>query len=315
MNNIISIVVPIYNCEKYLEKSVDSILASSYGDLEIILVNDGSTDGSGVICNRYAKQDKRVKHIVKPNGGVSTARNAGIEAATGQYISFIDSDDWISPQMYSELHKALTNDNADMVTLCSAVIVAEKGYNIPVTCPSRPIYLTGNHPAEDFWAEYLDQEPLLSMVVWGKLCNREKFFKTRRYAVGRLYEDTLLLPEWYLDCKTITMVPGNHYYYLQRPSSTMGGALTPAKYCQFIDSRFYKINTFYDRGLTDLPYSFDCFLIQGLLKFFEFALWRLDEEERQKWFPEWEKRCQWFNDQEWEIRNGKTTWTRKRRDL
>lgn len=313
MSKDISIIVPVYNCEKYLEKCVDSMLSQTYGDLEILLVNDGSTDGSGAICDRYAKQDKRVRPIHKTNGGVSTARNAGIEAAAGEYISFIDSDDWIAPEMYAELFKALTKDNADMVTLCSAVIVAEDGYQIPPTCPSRPIHLKGFHPAVEFWKEYLDQEPLLSMVVWGKLCTRS-FFGSRRYAVGRLYEDTLLLPEWYLDCKTVTCLPGDYYYYLQRPGSTMGGALTPAKYCQFIDSRFYKINTFYDRGLTDLSYSFDCFLIQGLLKFFEFSIWRLEENERQKWLPEYEKRLQWFQDQDWTIRNGKTQWVRNRRD-
>ncbi|MDR2407786.1 MAG: glycosyltransferase [Bacteroidales bacterium] len=314
MSETISIIVPVYNCEKYIEKSVDSMLKQTYDDIEILLVNDGSTDSSGAICDRYAKQDKRVRAIHKPNGGASAARNAGIDEATGEYISFVDSDDWIAPEMYSDLYKALTKDNADMVTLTSAVIVAEEGYQIPASCPSQPIYLNGFHPAIEFWKEYLDQEPLLSMVVWGKLCKRS-VFGNRRYAVGRLYEDTLLLPELYLDCKTITCLPGDYYFYFQRPTSTMHGVLTPYKYCQFIDSRLHKINTFYDRGLTDLSYTFDCFLIHWLTKYFEFALWRLDEKERQKWQPEYEKRLQWFKDQNWTIHNGKTQWIRNRRDL
>ena len=95
LNDTVSIIVPIYNKEKYLEKCLDSILGQTYRDLEIILVDDGSTDNSLVICQHYAEKDPRIKIYHKPNGGVSSARNLGLEKSTGKYISFVDPDDFI----------------------------------------------------------------------------------------------------------------------------------------------------------------------------------------------------------------------------
>ena len=99
----LSVIVPVYKTEKYLKKCVDSILASSYSDLDVILVDDGSPDGSGAICDGYAEKDSRVRVIHKQNGGLSSARNAGIDNAYGEYITFVDSDDYIAPDIYSHL--------------------------------------------------------------------------------------------------------------------------------------------------------------------------------------------------------------------
>ena len=107
MDSCISIIVPIYNVEQYLRECVDSILAQSYQNLEIILVDDGSPDRCGAICDEYAAADPRIKVIHKVNGGLSDARNAGLEVATGDYIGFVDSDDWIAPDMFSYLLKGL----------------------------------------------------------------------------------------------------------------------------------------------------------------------------------------------------------------
>ena len=96
----ISVIVPVYNVESYLARCVDSILAQTYQNLEIILVNDGSRDASGSICDAYAQKDSRITVIHKENGGLSSARNAGIDAASGEYLTFVDSDDWIEPQTY-----------------------------------------------------------------------------------------------------------------------------------------------------------------------------------------------------------------------
>lgn len=102
---LISVIVPVYNGEKYIRKCVDSILMQTYPHLEIVLVNDGSVDNSGNICDAYAKQDKRIKVIHQPNKGISAARNAGIDVACGEYISFVDSDDWIAPEFVETLWK------------------------------------------------------------------------------------------------------------------------------------------------------------------------------------------------------------------
>ena len=116
MAKLVSVIVPIYKVEPYLEKCVDSILAQTYTDLEVILVDDGSPDGCGAICDRYAAQDARVHVIHKGNGGLSSARNAGLDAATGEYVMFTDGDDWIEPDMVSVLVQGSTANGADITT-------------------------------------------------------------------------------------------------------------------------------------------------------------------------------------------------------
>ncbi len=112
---LVSIVIPVYNVELYLDECVQSVLQQTYRELQIILVDDGSTDSSGKICDRYARQDKRVKVIHKPNGGLSSARNTGLDAADGEYIYFLDSDDYIEPDAIEQLIAVVLNEKADMV--------------------------------------------------------------------------------------------------------------------------------------------------------------------------------------------------------
>lgn len=114
MKVIISIIVPIYNVEKYLPRCIGSILNQNFEEFELILVNDGSTDNSGKICDIYAKKDKRIKVIHKKNGGVSSARNSGIRAATGEYIGFVDPDDYIDKNMYTNLYELCEENNCDI---------------------------------------------------------------------------------------------------------------------------------------------------------------------------------------------------------
>lgn len=108
----LSVIVPVYKAEKYLNRCVDSIIAQTWSNLEIILVDDGSPDNSGAICDEYAAKDSRIKVIHKQNGGVSSARNAGIDAATGDYIAFVDSDDYIAPDMYEKLFEVLDSEKS-----------------------------------------------------------------------------------------------------------------------------------------------------------------------------------------------------------
>lgn len=124
--DLISIIIPVYNAEKYLEKCIDSIIKQTYSSLEIILINDGSSDRSLQICNRYLKYDKRIMVINKKNEGVSIARNKGIEIAKGKWISFIDADDWIEPEMYENMISKSKNEELDVV-ICNCYI--NKGNN------------------------------------------------------------------------------------------------------------------------------------------------------------------------------------------
>ncbi len=121
----ISIIVPVYKVEKYLKKCVDSILAQTFSDFELILVDDGSPDNSGRICDDYAKKDARVRVVHKQNGGLSSARNAGIEVAKGKYLGFVDSDDYIAEDMYELLYKAIIKEEADL-SICGIYDVYEE---------------------------------------------------------------------------------------------------------------------------------------------------------------------------------------------
>ena len=117
MQELISIVIPVFNVRDYIKQCVDSVIRQTYSELEIILVDDGSTDDSGQICDEYEKQDCRIKVIHKANGGLSDARNAGIRVATGKYIGFVDSDDWIEPEMYEKLYAVICDGKAE-ISIC-----------------------------------------------------------------------------------------------------------------------------------------------------------------------------------------------------
>lgn len=127
MKEQISVIIPIYNVEKYLSDCVESVLKQTYTDLEIILVDDGSQDASGQICDDYAKQDSRVQVIHKKNGGLSSARNAGIDQATGQYFFFLDSDDWIAENALELLYKEIKSTGRIwLYAICSMWMNREK---------------------------------------------------------------------------------------------------------------------------------------------------------------------------------------------
>ncbi len=111
----LSIIVPVYNVEKYLHKCVDSILSQTLTDFECILVDDGSTDNSSVICDEYAAKDPRIVVIHKQNGGLSSARNTGLDISQGDYIGFVDSDDWIEPEMYMYMYTYANDNSCDMM--------------------------------------------------------------------------------------------------------------------------------------------------------------------------------------------------------
>ena len=115
MEKTISVIVPIYNVEKYLDRCLKSIINQTYKNLEIILIDDGSPDNCGTICDEYAKKDNRIKVVHKDNGGLVKARNTGLDIATGEYISFIDPDDWIELNMYEEMIKIADETNTDIV--------------------------------------------------------------------------------------------------------------------------------------------------------------------------------------------------------
>ena len=190
MGKLISVIVPVYKVEAYLDDCLASIVCQSYHNLEIILVDDGSPDKCPQMCDEWAKKDTRVKVIHKKNGGLSSARNAGLDIASGDYIAFVDSDDWISKDMYAKMIAEIEAKNVDVVAakilVCKPsahyIFHEEKGSYIvrENTVFSQREYLT------------LAMSNQIETAVWNKLFKR-KLFEGLRFKVGRLNEDFLMM--------------------------------------------------------------------------------------------------------------------------
>lgn len=223
---MISIIVPVYNVKKYLLESVNSILNQTYDDLEIILVDDGSTDESGIICDNIAKRDMRVKVIHKENGGLSDARNVGISIAKGSYIGFVDSDDWIDVDMYETMLKRIEQTNAD-ICVC--------GYYREFVGLT-----TKNYPSDNITYDYTEAITTLFRGkefqdhAWSKLYKAE-LFKTIRFPVGLIYEDIRTTYRLFGECHKICTVSKPLYHYRQRKSSIVRSSFNE-KQIQMLDA-------------------------------------------------------------------------------
>ena len=214
MNEKISIIVPIYNSINCLERCVRSICAQTYGNLEILLVDDGSTDGTGELCERLALGDCRIRTYHKKNGGASSARNLGIGMASGVYLGFVDSDDYIEPDMYELMMKEVHERQRDIVQV-SRDEVDEEGHRLPDVCiPPRQTYFCS---AEDFLKELLLHRGDCSFCT--KLVKRE-LFERHKFPEGRLNEDFSLLVDMLQEVEGITILPKQCYHVVCRQEST-----------------------------------------------------------------------------------------------
>lgn len=218
-HGLISVIVPVYNVEKYLPRCVDSILAQTYIKLEIILVDDGSPDRCGIICDEYAKKDPRIHVIHKKNGGLSDARNTGLRAAIGEYIMFIDSDDSIAPNMCEKLLQALVNQKAD-ISICNFCRVYSDGRstnNLSVLS-SEKIY-----SGREALSLYVRKGPVELTIACNKLYKKNLFTENHLfYPLGRLHEDEFLCKYLLGHAEKIVYTDQPFYLYLQRENSIMG---------------------------------------------------------------------------------------------
>jgi glycosyltransferase involved in cell wall biosynthesis len=212
----ISVIVPIYKVELYLSQCIESILKQTYKNLEVILVNDGSPDNCADICNEYANIDSRIIMINKENGGLSDARNTGINIATGEYLIFVDSDDWIEIDMIELLYNNLNAYNAD-ISMCN-YFSAYKNNIIPLTSLSEQkelILLNSEEAIEQcFKGEKFD------VSAWGKLYKKHIFNKIR-YPLNKYCEDCFIIIDILSRANIIIGEAAPKYYYRQRKSSIM----------------------------------------------------------------------------------------------
>ena len=213
MEPLISVIVPVYKVELYLRQCVDSLLAQTYSNLEIILVDDGSPDGCPAICDEYARKDSRVRVIHKPNGGLSDARNVGLDAARGEYIGFIDSDDWVMPDMYEYLYKGMKEHNAD-ISVCEYFEVW------PKKCRAT------NRPEVRIFEGKESVNAILLLKIgsyaWNKLYKREMWGDEIRYPTGKLYEDVRTTYRVFERAALVAALPEPKYFYRRTNESITG---------------------------------------------------------------------------------------------
>lgn len=211
MNTLISVIVPVYKVENYLNRCIDSILNQTYRNLEVILVDDGSPDNCPSICEEYAKKDNRIKVIHQENGGLSSARNTGLTVASGELITFVDSDDWVANDMYQILYDTMTSQDADIVE-CNYFAVNEKTSEKSVPVKENLIYYND----DGLKALFLDKN--IKSYVWNKLYKRNTIGDTT-FPVGRSYEDTYTTYKFFSKAKKIVSINQPLYFYNIRSGS------------------------------------------------------------------------------------------------
>lgn len=223
----IGVIVPVYNTEKYLQKCLDSIIGQTYSDLEIVLVDDGSTDNCGKICDEYAAHDDRIIVIHQANGGLSAARNAGIEASTSPYITFVDSDDYIDKDTYESAAEAIRRFDPDLV------FFRERSVDLN----GNTIYINGSEPTGEITERdrAFAEERIIGQMING-MCDkvyRSQILKPLTFETGRAHgEDFLFNLHALSSVQTVAYVDQIKYSYVTNPDSITRRKFTPAAFDQ-----------------------------------------------------------------------------------
>lgn len=223
---LVSVIVPVYKVEEYLKECVDSIINQTYKNIEIILIDDGSPDNCGKICDEYVKKDSRIKVIHKENGGLSSARNAGLDVAKGEYIAFVDSDDWLMPTYVYDMLKIAMKYNKEIVQCGHAKNVDDLYLKKELSKDKELSFFEKNEAIYNLnvknHGEYI--------VVWNKLYRKE-LFENIRFPVNRINEDTFVTYKLFWNCKgEIAFTRKKLYYYRQREGSIMNNKFNIRRY-------------------------------------------------------------------------------------
>lgn len=219
MENVVSVIVPVYKVEKYLDKCIGSIVNQTYRDIEIILVDDGSPDNCPQMCDEWAEKDSRIRVIHKENGGLSDARNAALDICTGRYVVFVDSDDYVHPEYVAYLVELIKQNNADLA-ICGFWHETEEGKQLNRFADNNQLYIMDQHQA----IKEMCDGVLFSNSAWAKIFPRT-FFEDIRFPVGRLYEDLAVMHKLFFKAETIAFGQRALYYYIWRENS-----ITTAKF-------------------------------------------------------------------------------------
>lgn len=229
-DELISVIVPVYNVEHYLEKCIESICGQTFPELEIILVDDGSTDCSSAICDQWCRKDPRIRVIHKKNGGLSDARNAGIEAALGTWYMFVDSDDTITPDTIERLYGAAMVHDCE-IAVCNMVRIYEDGTVAPFYNPVDRLTV-------------LDGQQRFETLKQPSACNKlfqASLFRDIRFPKGKYYEDTFIYHILVHRANRIVLTGHDGYYYLSRRESILGHPIYTDRYFDFIEAVYTRM--------------------------------------------------------------------------
>lgn len=261
MKETVSIIVPVYNVEKYLEECVDSIINQTYKNLEIILIDDGSTDRSSEICDRYAKADDRILVIHQKNGGLSDARNTGLDNCSGDFIMFVDSDDRIKPETVEIMYKELKDADAE---ICIGGIQQFGNKTEPITIEQTRKYINGTEALNEYFAHIA-----YYVVACGKLYKKE-CFNNLRFDTGKIHEDEFILHKLFYEIKKIVCINDLLYEYRRTGSSITLSAYTihNADVVEAFGKRFEffiekKLNILASKTFSIMTSSYLCMLKNG----------------------------------------------------
>lgn len=269
----ISVIVPVYKVEPYLDKCISSIVNQTYRNLEIILVDDGSPDNCPAMCDTWAEKDSRIRVIHKTNGGLSDARNAGMAIATGELMTFVDSDDWIAPDMYEHLYQRLAENNSDVATCGVQMVWEDKTPSCTLTRESSCVL------NQEEAMRAIIEESWLKQPVWYKLYKTE-LVRDILFPVGKYHEDVFWSYQAVGRAQRVSVSDHIGYYYLQRGGSIMGAGYSlkrldaveaKVQRCAYIQERFPALSPLAVKDLW-----FTC-IYQGQL-----ALRTLDKTEAEK---------------------------------
>ena len=244
----VSVIVPVYKVEDYLERCLDSILSQTFSDFELILVDDGSPDRCGIICDEYKEKDPRIKVIHKENGGLSDARNKGIDIAQGEYLSFVDSDDWIHPQ-YLELLIQANEKNCTLISICDLLRTDRSMDPDIIGNPNIKLQVTRS---------FFREKNVQAITACGALYRKE-LFSDIHFPVGRIHEDEFTTYKLLFKTEFISYVDEKLYYYFDTPGSITNRPWS-LKRVDGLDALVERYNFFVDRGEWDLAeYTMRCF--------------------------------------------------------
>ena len=241
----VSVILPIYNCEQFLDKCIESVATQTYKNLEIICVNDGSTDESLSICEKWKQKDGRIIIVNKDNGGLSSARNEGLKRVSGELVCFVDADDYLESSMIEKLYNNMNKTNSD-ISMCSFFMEDEKG-DMYCECPEMEEMTYSN-------IEFLS---LLSsirqdryVVAWNKLY-KFRLFDEIKFPVGKIHEDQFVAHKLFFKANKISTISEKLYHYVVHENS-LSHMKNPIRHFDDIDALFDRIEFYQQKNLSEL---------------------------------------------------------------